>query len=617
VANVNGQIFISYRREDGSAWAGRLYDRLQGRFAAEKLFMDVDSLAPGVDFVEALERSVGACDVLIAVIGRRWLSALDEEGNRRLDNPEDFVRVEVATALKRGIRVIPVLVEGAPVPRSRELPDDLKALVRRNALEVSHNRFSADSERLIRAVEEVLEGARVEQQRKREEHERVEAERRQREQKEQLQVERLKFECRQQEEQARLRADRQLRAEQERVEADRSVKAEQERLQGEQREKERLEAQRRECEEQDRPELERRESKARERLEVERQVLRQDEPEVIKRTDADPRAPPSNRTPLKKPWRLLIVVGSGVAVCLLGFGLLFKAPRPHAVPVGESSVSVPTAGPSNSPNPTPLSKAKSPIPLRAPDSLPRIQLKPGVSIRESPLFTKPSVSLLATPTPAPSNSPSPTPSGADQFAEAKRYLNAKDYAKALPPLQEAADAGSAAAMYNLGGLYEYGLGVAQDYAQARRWYQKAAEAGSADAREALAQLSSASVTPSPTISVASSEPQDDVKTQAYDSYLKAAKAGNAEAMCRLGWVYQSGWGVGQDYAKARDWYQRAAKARNAEAMYRLGQIYENGWGVDQDYAKARGWYQKAVDAGGDLANDAEQALSRLHSQFMY
>lgn len=130
---MNGQIFISYRREDASYPAGRLYDRLQSRFAAEKIFMDVDSLAPGVDFVQTIEERVGACDVLVAVIGRRWLSASDEEGNRRLDNPEDFVRVEVATALRRGIRVIPVLVEGAPVPRSRELPDDLKALVRRNA----------------------------------------------------------------------------------------------------------------------------------------------------------------------------------------------------------------------------------------------------------------------------------------------------------------------------------------------------------------------------------------------------------------------------------------------------------------------------------------------------
>jgi hypothetical protein len=104
---------------------------------------------------------VGACDVLVAVIGKRWLSAADEEGRRRLDNPDDFVRVEVGTALKRGVRVIPVLVEGASMPPVSQLPEDLKPLARRNALSVSHDRFRADSERLIDSVEEVLEAARV------------------------------------------------------------------------------------------------------------------------------------------------------------------------------------------------------------------------------------------------------------------------------------------------------------------------------------------------------------------------------------------------------------------------------------------------------------------------
>jgi len=100
--------------------------------------------------------------VLVAVIGKRWLSAADEEGRRRLDNPEDFVRVEVGTALKRGVRVIPVLVEGASMPRAAELPEELKPLARRNALNVSHEGFRADSERLIDSVGEVLEAARVE-----------------------------------------------------------------------------------------------------------------------------------------------------------------------------------------------------------------------------------------------------------------------------------------------------------------------------------------------------------------------------------------------------------------------------------------------------------------------
>src|SRR5262249_46634838 len=133
---MSGQIFISYRREDSSGWAGRLCDRLIARFGRNNIFMDVDNLAPGVDFVKAIRKSVGACDVLISVIGKRWLTSSDEKRRRRLDNPEDFVRLEIATALKRDIRVIPVLVEDASMPRPRDLPDDLKSLAYRNALEV-------------------------------------------------------------------------------------------------------------------------------------------------------------------------------------------------------------------------------------------------------------------------------------------------------------------------------------------------------------------------------------------------------------------------------------------------------------------------------------------------
>jgi hypothetical protein len=129
---MSGQIFISYRRDDTSASAGRLYDRLLVCLPNNHIFIDVD-LDPGIDFVEAIETSVGSCDVLIAVIGKRWLTSSDDDGQRRLDNQEDFVRLEVATALKRNIRVIPVLVDGASIPRSSDLPDELKLLARRNA----------------------------------------------------------------------------------------------------------------------------------------------------------------------------------------------------------------------------------------------------------------------------------------------------------------------------------------------------------------------------------------------------------------------------------------------------------------------------------------------------
>jgi len=171
---MGGQIFISYRREDTEGYTGRLYDRLHGRFPQNKIFIDVDSIEPGVDFVKAIEASVASCDVLVAVIGKRWLT-VSEGRRRRLDNPQDYVRLEIGTALQRGIRVIPVLVEGALMPQSDQLPDDLKALTRRNALNVSHDRFLADAERLTTAVERALEDARVELQRPEEEKERLPA----------------------------------------------------------------------------------------------------------------------------------------------------------------------------------------------------------------------------------------------------------------------------------------------------------------------------------------------------------------------------------------------------------------------------------------------------------
>ena len=127
-----------------SASAGRLSDRLSNHFPSNQIFMDVDSIDLGEDFVKTIEETVGSCDVLITVIGKGWLTSCDQEGQRRLDNPEDFVRIEIATALKRDIRVIPVLVDGASMPRSGDLPDDLKALVRRNALQLGHERFRTD-----------------------------------------------------------------------------------------------------------------------------------------------------------------------------------------------------------------------------------------------------------------------------------------------------------------------------------------------------------------------------------------------------------------------------------------------------------------------------------------
>ena len=150
-------IFISYRREDAAGYAGRLYDRLAAHFGADRVFMDVEGIEPGVDFVDAIERAVASCELLIVIIGNDWLSA-SAAGKRRLDDPADFVRIETAAALARGIRVVPVLVESAAMPRADQLPPDLAPLVRRQAVELSHKQWDATSGELIRTLEKILDG---------------------------------------------------------------------------------------------------------------------------------------------------------------------------------------------------------------------------------------------------------------------------------------------------------------------------------------------------------------------------------------------------------------------------------------------------------------------------
>ncbi len=121
-------IFISYRRNDAEGQAGRLFDDLTLHFGKDAVFMDVAAIQPGRDFRRAIDEQVASCGVLLAMIGKDWLTASDDAGARRLDDPLDFVRLETASALKRDIPVIPVLVQGARMPRADELPDNLKEL---------------------------------------------------------------------------------------------------------------------------------------------------------------------------------------------------------------------------------------------------------------------------------------------------------------------------------------------------------------------------------------------------------------------------------------------------------------------------------------------------------
>jgi len=151
------RLFLSYRRDDAEGHAGRLYDRLNAAFPG-RIFRDVSGIDIGVDFVAEIERAISQSVVLVPIIGKRWLTLTDDKGRRRIDVETDFVRIEVASALARKVRTIPVLVSGATMPAPEELPGAIAGLSRWNALEITEADYDHDVERLIRALEVTLGG---------------------------------------------------------------------------------------------------------------------------------------------------------------------------------------------------------------------------------------------------------------------------------------------------------------------------------------------------------------------------------------------------------------------------------------------------------------------------
>jgi TIR domain len=152
----SGRIFISYRRAETAYPAGWLYDRLVENYGPGLVFKDVDPIELGDDVADVIATAVGACDVLLALIGDEWLTAADPAGQRRLDDPADFVRLEIESALARDVRIIPVLVDGAHMPGAEELPPSLARLARRQALELSPSQFGFDTGRLLRVLDRSL-----------------------------------------------------------------------------------------------------------------------------------------------------------------------------------------------------------------------------------------------------------------------------------------------------------------------------------------------------------------------------------------------------------------------------------------------------------------------------
>jgi hypothetical protein len=154
---MEGGAFVSYRREDAAGFAGRLCDSLERLLPNEPIFRDVDGLSPGQDFVAAIDARLRQCGVCLAVIGRDWLNARDAEGRRRLDQPDDFVRLELMAALARPeVLVVPVLVEGASMPAAEGLPQEIRALARRQAVALRDDTWDSDVARLVRSLEPAM-----------------------------------------------------------------------------------------------------------------------------------------------------------------------------------------------------------------------------------------------------------------------------------------------------------------------------------------------------------------------------------------------------------------------------------------------------------------------------
>jgi hypothetical protein len=149
-------IFVSYRRSDVPGHAGRLYDRLVERFGEDHVFKDLDTMEPGADFEEVIRDTVARCDALIAVIGGEWL-ARNPDGESRLDDPHDWVRLEVAEALRRNVRVIPLLVHGASLPAPSELPEDVRPLTRRHAVVLNEDVWNLQVAQLVEGLQRVMD----------------------------------------------------------------------------------------------------------------------------------------------------------------------------------------------------------------------------------------------------------------------------------------------------------------------------------------------------------------------------------------------------------------------------------------------------------------------------
>ena len=613
------KIFISYRRDDSAALAGRLYDRLVEAFGEANLFMDVDNIPAGADFVKYLNKQVANCDIFLCAVGPNWLTANDEDGSRRLNQPGDYVRIEIAAALSRDIPVIPVLIDGARVPKGRDLPEEIAPLTRRQAVEVRNSHFRRDVNDLTQKIRAILREKRSSP--------------------------------------GRLLVGVTVAAIALLTIGSLGVyKAGMPSLPwmgttG--------------------PATDTSPAKQTSKEEV-------SAPPGSTAGAATSSSLPSNtdKPPTKETSKDEV---SARPSSTAGVAASSLPPKTDTSPTKETSTTNTSPSdlvtdcdrlasqPGDFQHPTvipgvPFAQINAAAALVAcndavskyPDvgrfsfqlarvleasknySAARRQYEQAVSLGSTIAMTNIGT-LYKNGNGVPQDyteakrwyekaAAAGEPNAIHEigafylqgkgvpqdYTEAKRYERAwalgsvvamsdlgllymngygvpQDYAEAKRWFEKAAAAGDSDAMTNIGGLYQQGRGVPRDYAEAKRWYEKAAAAGSAVAMNDIGLLYINGY------GVARDYPE------ARRWFEQAAAAGAPSAMANIGVLYQTGKGVPRDYAEAKRWYENAAAAGDRDAINNIGYLYQNGMGVPRDYAEAKRWFEKAAAAGEPTA----------------
>lgn len=553
---MRGRIFISYRRDDAPGDARGVADRLARHFGKPNVFMDVDNLLAGQRFDRELDRALSQCDVLIAILGPRWIELMS-----RADGERDFVRDEIGAALKRDIVVIPVLVgrEGhmPALPQSKDLPEELRELVLYQKHSVAHETFGRDTAELIAAIAAVLRGRRP-----------------QRSLNPLLigggaalaaalvfliyQLDVLSWMQRSR------GADPQVATVLSVAEVAKKAEDEAARRGAEEAKKVAEEDARRKAAE---DEARRKTAEEEARKTAEEQEARKKEEEARKKAEDEARKKEAeSRRKADENARIADACDR-----------LAASPDDSSRPAGVRGVENARIDGEAAWNSCSAAMNLFPDVARFILQAARAASSRKDYDRAMVLYRKASEA------------------GSAVAASGVGFLYyygqgvAQDFEEARKWYEKGAAAGNALAMNNLGFSYEKGSGVAQDYTEARRWYEKAVALGNVLAMVNLGVLyeRGRGVT------------QDYREARRW--YEKGVAAGNALAMNNLGALYGNGVGVTQDFAEARKWYEKAAALGNALAMRNLGSYYEQGRGVARNREQARQWYQKAADAGDEEA----------------